>query len=84
MYTSGPVRSPIARFRSRADLSSTIGELAAERHAVVAAITQLHYSSSARALPAAEGYRAMCCGAISLIGIYGQSWKSDVVEALGT
>jgi predicted ATPase len=71
------IRTPDQRVR--VFISSTLVELAAERQAVTAAITQLHltpvlFELGARPYPPRELYRAYLMQSDLFIGIYGQSY----------
>ncbi|HYW88935.1 MAG TPA: DUF4062 domain-containing protein, partial [Chloroflexota bacterium] len=71
------IRTPDQRVR--VFISSTLVELAAERRAVTAAITQLHltpvlFELGARPYPPRELYRAYVLQSDLFIGIYGQSY----------
>jgi predicted ATPase len=74
---TGVIRTPDQRLR--VFVSSTIRELAAERHAVREAITQLHlipvlFELGARPHPARELYRAYLAQSQVFVGVYWQSY----------
>jgi predicted ATPase len=82
------IRTPDQRVR--VFISSTIVELAAERQAVTAAVTQLHltpvlFELGARPYPPRELYRAYLQQSDLFVGIYGQSygWVAPDMEISG-